>query len=58
MGLYIGSGISALRKVWLTRTADAHCTLQGREEVKRGRKELCLNFSCLDLKYEFYFIAS
>ena len=36
MGLYIGSGISALRKVWLTRTADAHCTLQGRDEVKQA----------------------
>ena len=58
MGLYIGSGISALRKVWLTRTADAHCTQQGREEVKTGREKLGLKFSCLALKYEFYFIAS
>ena len=57
MDLSIGSGISALQKVWLTHTADTHCTLQGREEVKTGREELCLNFSCLALKYEFYFIA-
>ena len=58
MDLYIGSGISALRKIWLTRTADAHYTVQGREEVKTGRDEFCFNFSCLDLKYEFYLIAS
>ena len=58
MDLSIGSGIFALRKVWLTHTADAHCTLQGREEVKRGREKLCLKFSCLALKYECYFIAS
>ena len=58
MDLSIGSGISPLREVWLTHTADAHCTLQGREEVTRGRDELCLNFSCLTLKNEFYFIAS
>ena len=40
--LYGGAGISLLGKVGLTHTADAHCTLEGREEAQKGReKKLC-----------------
>ena len=39
--------------------ADAQCTLEERERDQRsGEKFLCLNFSCLTLNYEFYFIIS
>ena len=36
--------------------ADTQCTIGGREEAKgQTKKILCLNFSCLAIKYEFYF---
>ena len=35
--------------------ADTQCTVGG-ERSPKGREEfLCLNFSCLAIKYEFYF---
>ena len=55
MGLYIGSGISALRKVRLTRTADAHCTPQVREEVKQAETNFVSIF--LVLPYNMNFIS-
>ena len=33
-------------------------TLVGGEEAKGQRRSLCLIFSCLALKYEFYFITT
>ena len=40
--LYGGAGISFLGEVRLTHTADAHYTLEGREEAQKGReKDLC-----------------
>ena len=54
--LYVWVGISAFGKVLLTHYADAQFTLEGREEAEIDReKKLCLNFSCLALKYEFLF---
>ena len=35
--------------------ADTQCTVEGREEAKGQRKFLHLYFSCLAIKYEFYF---
>ena len=32
-------------------------TLKGSEEARKGRKTLCLSFSCLAIKHEFYFIT-
>ena len=36
---------------------DTQCTVGGREEAKRQRKKLCLNF-CLAIKYKFYFTST
>ena len=40
--LYGRAGTSRLGEVRLTHIADAHCTLEGREEAQKGReKKLC-----------------
>ena len=44
-------------EAWVTYNADAQCTLGpgGGEEAQTGREiVLCLNFSCLALKCEFF----
>ena len=48
--------ISAIGEVWLMQMHSAHWW--GGEETKSREKSLCLNFSCLALKYEFYFIRT
>ena len=53
-------GISVLSEGWLINTK-CRCTAhtEGEEEAQKGRETiLCLTFSCLVLKYEFYFINS
>ena len=53
-------GISVLSEGWLINTK-CRCTVhtEGDEEAQKGREIiLCLTFSCLVLKYEFYFINS
>ena len=53
-------GISVLSEGWLINTK-CRCTVhtEGEEEAQKGRETiLCLTFSCLVLKYEFYFINS
>ena len=55
INLYGGAGISALGKIWLTHSAEAQCTLEGKHEANGQRKILCLKFSCLTIKYDFYF---
>ena len=41
------------RMVWWMQNVDAQCTAEGRP---KGRGSfVCLNFSCLAIKYEFYF---
>ena len=42
-------------EVWSMHNADTHCTLEGREGPKGRENFLCLKFSCLAIKYEFYF---
>lgn len=45
-------------KFWLMYNADTWSTVQG-ERRSKGRGEfLCWNFTCLSIKYEFYFTAS
>ena len=52
-------GVSSLKEVWLRHSADEICTLEEREEAETDRQTvLYLNFSCLVLKEEFYFIVS
>ena len=46
--LYGWAGISAVGLVRLMHSADAHSTLEGREDAQTGR-EKCLNFSCLKI---------
>ena len=42
-------------EVWLMHNADTQCAVEG-EGRPKGREEfLCLNFSCLAIKYESYF---
>jgi len=54
--LYVSASIFAVGDVWLRHTADAQCTLTGREEAKMDReKNVCLSFSCLFSKYEVLF---
>ena len=43
-------------EVWWMHNVGTQCTVEGREEAKGQRKFLCvLNFSCLAIKYKFYF---
>ena len=43
-------------EVWSMPNADTQCAAEGREEAKGQRKKfLCLNFSYLAIKHEFYF---
>ena len=42
-------------KVWSVHNADTQCTLWGERRPKGREKFLCLNFSCLAMKYECYF---
>ena len=43
-------------EVWSMHDVDTQCTVKG-ERRPEGREEfLCLNFSCLAIKYEFYLI--
>ena len=44
-----------MQEVWSVHNADTQCIVEGREEAKGQRKILCLNFSYLAIKYEFYF---
>lgn len=39
------------------RNAHAQFTLEERAEAQMGREKICLNVSCLALKYEFCFIT-
>lgn len=49
-------GISATGEGRLRHNADAELHTSGEREAQNGqRKILCLNFSCLPLKYEFLF---
>ena len=43
-------------EVWSMPNADTQCTVKGRKEAKGKRKMSCLDFSCLAIKYEVYFI--
>ena len=38
--------------------ADTQCTVRGEKRAKGRENFLCLNFSCLAIKYEFYFTIS
>ena len=41
-------------EVWSMHNADTQCTVQAQRPM--GRENfLCLNFSCLAIKYEYYF---
>ena len=55
VALYGWAGVPAYGEVWLMRNAHTQCTVRG-ERRPKGREELlCLDFSCLAIKYEFYF---
>ena len=41
-------------EVWSMGNEGTQCTV-GREAGQRAEKNLCLNLSCLAIKYEFYF---
>ena len=49
------SGYFCRREVWWMHGAGAHCTEGGQRGPKGREKSLCLHFSCLATKYEFYF---
>ena len=52
-------GVSSREEVWFRHNADEICTREEREEAETHRQTaLYLNFSCLVLKEEFYFIVS
>ena len=50
------SGYFCRREVWWMHGAGAHCTEGGQRGPKGREKSLCLHFSYLATKYEFYFI--
>ena len=54
VALYGWAGISASGWVWLLLNWDTHWAVEGREEAKRAER-ICLNFSYLATKHEFYF---
>ena len=51
--LYGGAGISLLGKVGLTHTADAHCTLEGREEIQMDTEQFYPEIFHLALNMNF-----
>ena len=42
-------------EVWSVPNADTQCTVRGVRRPKGREEVLCSNFSCLAIKYEFYF---
>ena len=42
-------------EVWSMHKADTQSTVWGERRPKSREEVLCLNFSCLAVKYEFYF---
>ena len=40
-------------EVWSMHNADTECTVKGERRPKGKKKFLCLNSSCLAIKYEF-----
>ena len=44
-------------EVWSMPNADTQCIVRGERRPKGREKCICLNFSHLAIKYDFYFIA-
>ena len=46
----------SMGEVWSVHNANTYYTVEGEQSLMDREEFLCLNFSCLAIKYEFYFL--